>query len=154
MHSMIQKKRRGTPRLPIGKQLIRPNTASRSRTETPSGPPPVNGAVPPSDSVAAICPAGSSAKQNGAKQIQTPAPSQPSDALAQEGQPPVPDLRNEKMLTVKEAAFRSMKSEDTIYKWLRTGRLRGWQLGGHGCNVFVAASSLEEALKSSTQFGK
>ena len=52
----------------------------------------------------------------------------------------------EKTMSVKEAAFRLKKHEDTVYLWLRTGRLRGWQVGGPGCAVQVEAASVEEAL--------
>ena len=58
------------------------------------------------------------------------------------------DLRNEKTITVKEAAFRLEKSHDAIYLWLRTGRLRGWQPGGRCCAVLVSEASVEEALSS------
>lgn len=68
--------------------------------------------------------------------------------------PPLFDLRKVRIISVKEAAFRSMKSEDTIYKWLRTGRLKGWQPGGSGCNVLISEQSLEEVLESSMQFGR
>lgn len=46
---------------------------------------------------------------------------------------------------MKEAAFRLRKSDDAVYKWLRTGRLRGWQPGGRGCSILVSESSVEEA---------
>ena len=39
------------------------------------------------------------------------------------------DLGKEKTVTVKEAAFRLKKTADTVYHWLRSGRLRGWQDG-------------------------
>ena len=44
------------------------------------------------------------------------------------------------------AAFRLGKSEDTIYSWLRMGRLRGWQIGGRRCAVLVSEESIEQAL--------
>ncbi len=134
MHPTNARKRRGTPRLPIVKQFLRPNTASRLRKET--SPQPV---APSPDSAAVRCaPAGSAQKAG-----EAPLPSQPW-----------PDLRRERTLTVKEAAYLSNKSEDTIYQWLRAGRLKGWQLGGHGCNVLVAEASLKEVLRRSMQFEK
>jgi excisionase family DNA binding protein len=62
---------------------------------------------------------------------------------------PVPkplDRHRERTLTVKEAAFRLGKSEDAIYKWLRSGRLEGWQPGGRWCSIVVLESSVEKAL--------
>lgn len=56
------------------------------------------------------------------------------------------DPRKEKTVTVKEAAYRLGKSEDVIYVWLRSGRLRGWQPGGRRCAVLVSEASVEEAL--------
>ena len=49
-------------------------------------------------------------------------------------------------MTVKDAAYRLKKHEDTVYLWLRSGRLRGWQLGGNRCAVMVDAASVEKAL--------
>ena len=50
-------------------------------------------------------------------------------------------------MTVKEAAYRLKKTDDTVYRWLREGRLRGWQPGGHGCTVLVCEASVKEALE-------
>lgn len=52
-----------------------------------------------------------------------------------------------KTVSVKEAAFRLRKSPDSIYTWLRRGRLKGWQPGGHGCQIQVLEASVEQALK-------
>ena len=60
-------------------------------------------------------------------------------------------LLAEKTVTVKEAAFRLGKSPDAIYRWLRTGRLRGRQPGGRGCTILVVESSVNEALCCSFQ---
>ena len=49
-------------------------------------------------------------------------------------------------MTVKDAAYRLKKHEDTVYLWLRSGRLRGWQLGGPRCAVLVEKASVEKAL--------
>lgn len=56
------------------------------------------------------------------------------------------DRERDKTMTVKDAAYRLKKHEDTVYLWLRTGRLRGWQLGGPRCGVLVEAASVEKAL--------
>ena len=56
------------------------------------------------------------------------------------------DRNTTRTIPVKEAAYRLKKHKDTIYVWLRTGRLRGWQLGGPGCAVMVCEESVEEAL--------
>jgi hypothetical protein len=37
-------------------------------------------------------------------------------------------------------------SSDTIYKWLRSGRLQGWQFGGAGSSVLVSEASVQTAL--------
>lgn len=132
-------KRSGTPRLPIAKQFIRPNIRSSSRKETVASPRPVNGAAPPVNPATINCAASGSAK----KPSEAPLPSQPW-----------PDLRKERMVSVKEAAYRAMKSEDTIYQWLRAGRLKGCQPGGQGCNVLVSEASLKEVLRCATRFGK
>ena len=54
-----------------------------------------------------------------------------------------------KTVSVKEAAFRLHKSCDSVYAWLRRGRLIGWQPGGPGCQIQVVESSIEQALKRS-----
>ena len=59
------------------------------------------------------------------------------------------DRQRQRTLTVKEAAYRLGKSEDAIYKWLRSGRLEGWQPGGRWCSIVVLESSVERALLSS-----
>jgi len=56
------------------------------------------------------------------------------------------DRDKTRTITVKDAAYRLNRSEDTVYRWLRMGRLRGWQLGGYRCAVMVCAASVEEAL--------
>lgn len=57
------------------------------------------------------------------------------------------DRDKENTMTVKEAAFLLKKHQDTVYRWLREGRLRGWQPGGRGCGVLVCEASVKEALK-------
>jgi len=70
--------------------------------------------------------------------LESPAPAPPPAAL---------DRDREATITVKEAAYRLGKSDDTIYKWLRTGRLRGWQPGGPTCHIQVSEQSVSEALR-------
>jgi len=53
----------------------------------------------------------------------------------------------ERMLTVKEAAYRLNVSADAVYLWLRTGRLQGWQPGGCRCSIQILESSVEAARK-------
>ena len=68
----------------------------------------------------------------------------PPASPVQEPQPL--DRQRQRTLTVKEAAFRLGKSEDAVYKWLRSGRLQGWQPGGRWCSIMVLESSVERAL--------
>lgn len=56
------------------------------------------------------------------------------------------DRKTARTISVKEAAYRLNKDTDTVYLWLRLGRLRGWQLGGPRCAVLVCEASVEEAL--------
>jgi excisionase family DNA binding protein len=77
--------------------------------------------------------------------------SDPAGELPRELSPPSrpvfrQSLRDEKTVTVKEAAFRLGKSPDAVYQWLRSGRLRGRQPGGRCCAIMVLESSIEEAL--------
>ena len=69
-------------------------------------------------------------------------------SLPQQPASPHLDITKENTVTVKEAAFRLGKSADTVYMWLRTGRLQGWQPGGRGCAILVAEASVEKALSS------
>jgi excisionase family DNA binding protein len=77
--------------------------------------------------------------------------SDPTGELPRELSPPSQPVfrqrsRDEKTVTVKEAAFRLGKSPDAVYQWLRSGRLRGRQPGGRCCAIMVLESSIEEAL--------
>jgi excisionase family DNA binding protein len=56
------------------------------------------------------------------------------------------NLAEERLLTVKEAAYRLAKSPCAIRAWLHAGRLRGWQPGGGHCSMMVSEASLEEML--------
>ena len=75
------------------------------------------------------------------------------ESLGEGAQPSVPEIPpksfdrdRERTVSVKEAAFRLKKSHDTIYRWLRAGRLQGWQLGGSGCSILVREDSVTKAL--------
>ncbi|MBI2818151.1 MAG: helix-turn-helix domain-containing protein [Acidobacteria bacterium] len=63
------------------------------------------------------------------------------------------DLRAERTLTVKDAAFRLNKSEAAVRMWLRRGRLKGWQVGGTYRTVLVSEKSVEEVLMQTKRFG-
>ena len=56
---------------------------------------------------------------------------------------------SQRTVSVKEAAFRLKKSPDAVYRWLRSGRLRGWQLGGARCTILVSEDSVTEQLRHS-----
>lgn len=47
------------------------------------------------------------------------------------------------MLTVPEVAERTRATEDTVRRWLRTGKLRGRKLGGDRLGYRVKESDLE-----------
>ena len=47
------------------------------------------------------------------------------------------------MLTVPEVAARTRATEDTVRRWLRTGKLRGRKLGGDRLGYRVKESDLE-----------
>lgn len=66
------------------------------------------------------------------------------NAPAEEPQP-APD----QLLSVKEAAYRLRKSPDSVYSWLRRGRLQGRQPGGRRCSIQVLESSVLHALQFS-----
>jgi excisionase family DNA binding protein len=78
-----------------------------------------------------------------------PAPVGAVGAIISGGQGNPPELSVQTTVTVKEAAFRLGKSQDSIYHWLRSGRLRGWQPGGRCCSILVLEASVQEALRCS-----
>jgi excisionase family DNA binding protein len=115
---------RARPRLPRGPKSSKSQNSSlgraASRQPAESGPP---------SSPAPASPPGESS---------SPKPSAAAKAF---------DWGTAKTLSVKEAAFRLNKSEDTVHLWLRAGRLRGWQLGGRRCAILVSEESVERALR-------
>jgi len=89
-------------------------------------------------------------------QKEEPVPRASEASLPDESSPSVPsvapktfDPNTAKTVSVKEAAYRLNKHPDTIRAWLRAGRLRGWQPGGHACSILVSMASLEEVLAAS-----
>ncbi|SRR5579884_4304840 len=122
MPAIVQEKKRGTPRLPKPKAPV----AARQKPETEAASP------------------GTSAVQGAstdfAKRTQISDGMIPTIAA--------PALQR-KLITVKHAAFLLGKSEDAIYRWLRTGRLKGFQPGGSRCWILVDESSVEELIRNS-----
>lgn len=120
---------RGRPRLPRGPKPAKPPNPSPGRAafqqpdeQTPPSPP---ATTPP--------------------QVESTTPNLPDGSAGF-------DWRTAKTLSVKEAAFRLNKSEDTVHSWLRAGRLRGWQLGGRCCAILVSEESVERALRGAGEF--
>ena len=116
---------------------------TRARPRLPRGPKP---AKPPNSSP------GKAAFRQSDKQAPAnpPPPAFPQDESSTPNPPNASalfDWRTAKALSVKEAAFRLNKSKDTVHLWLRTGRLRGWQLGGRRCAILVSEESVERALR-------
>lgn len=78
--------------------------------------------------------------------------SQSPEALSAVSEPRL-DLAAERTMTVMQAALRLGKSDGAIRKWLRTGRLKGWQVGGTYCAVLVSEAAVEEVLRQVKRFG-
>jgi excisionase family DNA binding protein len=53
----------------------------------------------------------------------------------------------EQMYTVREAAERLKSSEDTVRRWLRTGKIRGVMPGGTKLGYRIPASEIERVLR-------
>jgi excisionase family DNA binding protein len=132
--SKIRDRKRGTPRLPIEKHTTLHDTAPKPAS--------------------ALRSAGASRARTGSGQTPSVAPSTAGEAprtaqatLAPPSQPtPRFNLSQERLLTVKEAAYRLGKSPFTIRTWLRSGLLRGWQPGGLHCSLMVSEASVEELM--------
>ncbi len=56
-------------------------------------------------------------------------------------------LADEKVLTVEEAAQILKVSRYTVREWLRTGRLRGIQLGGRRVGWRIPAEEVRRAVR-------
>ena len=143
-------KKRGTPRLPIGKITNRTRRDGPSLAANPAAArlSPLQGkpgqATALSSRPATVVPLAPTASTP----AQTPA-ALPDPSTASRDESTAFDRLSEKTITVKEAAYRLGKDEDTVRDWLKTGRLRGWQLGGRGCAVLVDETSLKAVLSCS-----
>ena len=133
------------PRLPRGP---RPSERGKITTSGPSRPLRANEEQTPARPVSPAAALLMKLIRNTAQQGNPPnGPSQ--EFSGDRATPPVRyDRDKTRTLTVKEAAYRLKKDTDTVYLWLRMGRLRGWQLGGPRCAVLVCAASVEEVLAS------
>jgi excisionase family DNA binding protein len=56
---------------------------------------------------------------------------------------------NERLLTVREVAERLRSSPETVRRWLRRGRLRGFRPGGTKLGYRVPESELQRFIKLS-----
>lgn len=132
--SKISTPKRGTPRLPIRKHAslhdAAPKPASAHRSV--GGPSARVGSSPAPGIVPNVAADQASATQP--TQLPSAEPTQRFN------------LSEERLLTVKEAAYRLGKSPFTIRTWLRSGLLRGWQPGGLHCSLMVSEASVEEVL--------
>lgn len=63
-------------------------------------------------------------------------------------------MDEEKMLTVPEVAARVRANEDTVRRWLRTGRLKGILLGGRKLGYRIPEGELERFLRGEGPEGK
>lgn len=54
----------------------------------------------------------------------------------------------DKLLTVPEVAERTRVNQDTVRRWLRTGRLKGKMLGGQRSGYRVLESDLRRFIES------
>ena len=55
-------------------------------------------------------------------------------------------MNEERLFTVAEVAARLRTSQETIRRWLRSGRLRGIRLGGTRAGYRIAESDLQRFL--------
>jgi excisionase family DNA binding protein len=132
-HLKSSKRKAGTPRLPIDKHATLPDAALKPAAALRLTTSPARlGAGRALRVVPNIAGEHPSAKQPA--QLPSPPPTQHFN------------LSEERLLTVKEAAFRLGKSPFTIRTWLHSGLLRGWQPGGLHCSLMVSEASVEEVL--------
>ena len=130
----IRKPKRGTPRLPIAHKTTLHIAARKSGVAHSSAP---------------AAPALSSAAPAVADKHPQTSPSAPLPTPA-----PPTNLGEERLLTVKEAAYRLGKHPSSIREWLHAGRLRGWQPGGQRCTLMVSEVSVEDMLSLPLGFRK
>lgn len=60
-------------------------------------------------------------------------------------------MSQERLLTVREVAERIRSSPQTVRRWLRQGRLRGFQPGGTKLGYRVRESDLQRFLSQSDE---
>lgn len=125
------------------RRLPHPSKQKTARPARPSLPAdlPKKPGPPPSD-ILTLSPQQGPGNGHGPSQAEASGPTSASPTAPPERVGP----KKGKTITVKDAAFRLNKSEDTIYLWLHTGRLRGWQVGGSRCPMLVEEASVEKAL--------
>jgi excisionase family DNA binding protein len=58
------------------------------------------------------------------------------------------DVPNGELLTVQEVAERLKMNPETVRRWLRQGKLRGYLLGGDRSGYRVAQDDLEEFIRA------
>jgi len=138
------------PRLPRGPQ---PSERGAVPASWPSRPLRAKDEQPPPHPVTPAAELPVESARNSAPEEHPPNGSSRGFPHSSGGEHAAPPLRYDRdktrTLTVKDAAFRLNKSADTVYQWLRQGRLRGWQLGGPRCAVMVSEDSVEEVLAGS-----
>ncbi len=66
----------------------------------------------------------------------------------------VQDVANERVMTVREAAERLRVTEESVRRWLRSGRLRGVMIGGQRSGYRIPESEVERLLSGGSQEGK
>jgi excisionase family DNA binding protein len=59
-------------------------------------------------------------------------------------------MEDERMLTVRQAAERVGATQDTVRRWLRTGKIRGVMPGGTKLGYRVPESEIVRLLDSAT----
>ena len=126
----IGNRKQGTPRLPIRKTTTIHNPAPKP--------------VPLHLSAVALH-AGTASRQIHGVAVEPSPTRQPAQLPPSEPTQHF-NLSEERLLTAKEAAYRLGKSPSIIREWLHSGRLRGWQPGGHRCSLMVSEASVEEVL--------
>ena len=61
---------------------------------------------------------------------------------------PSVDVPNGELLTVQQVAARLKMNPETVRRWLREGKLRGYLLGGDRAGYRVAEQDLEAFIRS------
>ena len=66
----------------------------------------------------------------------------------------VQDVANERVMTVREAAERLRVTEESVRRWLRSGRLRGVMIGGQRSGYRITEAEVERLLRGEEFEGK